>query len=260
MRVTDLLARRRARRLHERDGADDLAGRAEAALQRVGAHERVDHRMVAQPLDRRHLGALDRVRERDARERRRAVDEHRAGAAMPFAAGDLRPGQRQLVAQRLGERRADGRVHLVDVVVDRSAQAPVVTASMSARWISRNVSRVAHAPVACRPRSREARPQVARGHEQLVDPVDRVGVAVALRAGVDREAEHADRVRLPRPEERRRHREVLVDARELQRLRERLVAVRRRRLGSGCPSASAFAVLRASRGSGGRRTPRRARS
>ena len=34
---------------------DDLARRAEAALDRVGADERVDQRVVAQALDRRHL-------------------------------------------------------------------------------------------------------------------------------------------------------------------------------------------------------------
>ena len=56
MRVPNLVGRRRGRRVDERDRADDLARRAEAALQRVGAHERVDHRVVAQPLDRRHLG------------------------------------------------------------------------------------------------------------------------------------------------------------------------------------------------------------
>ena len=38
---------------------DDLPGRAEAALQRVGADERVDERVVAQPLDRRHLALAD---------------------------------------------------------------------------------------------------------------------------------------------------------------------------------------------------------
>src|ERR687888_253733 len=53
-RVPDLLAARRGLRVDERDGADDLAGRAEAALERVGTHERIDHRMVAQALDRRH--------------------------------------------------------------------------------------------------------------------------------------------------------------------------------------------------------------
>src|SRR5947208_989814 len=64
-------------------------------------------------------------------------------------------------------------------------------------------------------------PEVARRLEQLTDAVDLLGVAVALGAGVDREAEHAERVRLPRPQERRAHRDVLVDPRQLHRLRER---------------------------------------
>ena len=59
MRVSDLVASIGCgRRVDERDRADDLARRAEAALQRVCAHERVDHRMVAQPLDRRHLALV----------------------------------------------------------------------------------------------------------------------------------------------------------------------------------------------------------
>jgi hypothetical protein len=41
---------------------------------------------------------------------------------MPLAAGDLRAGQEQLVAQRLGERCADGAVNLVGVVVDVKLQ------------------------------------------------------------------------------------------------------------------------------------------
>ena len=67
-------------------------------------------------------------------------------------------------------------------------------------------------------------PQGTRGHQELVDPVDRLAVSVALRAGVDRQAEHAERVRLAGPEKRRAHREVLVDARELHRLGERACA------------------------------------
>ena len=63
-------------------------------------------------------------------------------------------------------------------------------------------------------------PEVAGGSEELRDLLPLLDVAVALGAGVEREPEHADRVGLPRPEERRRHREVLVDAGERQRLLE----------------------------------------
>src|SRR5438094_2726337 len=59
---------------------------------------------------------------------------------------------------------------------------------------------------------RKGAPEVPRGREQLPDPLPLLGVAVAVGARVQGEPEHADRVRLPRPEERRRHRQVLVDA------------------------------------------------
>jgi hypothetical protein len=41
---------------------------------------------------------------------------------VPFAARDLRAGERELVAERLGERRADLGVEVVDVVVDVQAR------------------------------------------------------------------------------------------------------------------------------------------
>ena len=45
--------------------------------------------------------------ERDAREHRHVVDEHRARAAVALVAGDLRPGEAEVLAQR--RRRASGR-------------------------------------------------------------------------------------------------------------------------------------------------------
>src|SRR3712207_7771004 len=62
----------------ERRRGDDLPGGAEAALDGVGADERVDHRVVAQPLDGRHVAALDGVDERDAREHGDAVELDRS--------------------------------------------------------------------------------------------------------------------------------------------------------------------------------------
>ena len=96
-----------------------------------------------------------RCDERDAREHRDAVELHGARAAVTLAAGDLRPGQAELVAQDVGERAADRRVDRLVVAVDVEAQAPDVTAMMSARWTRRNV---AGACVAARrrPRSRGA--------------------------------------------------------------------------------------------------------
>ena len=49
-------------------------------------------------------------------------------------------------------------------------------------------------------------------------------------AGVEREAEHADVVLLPRPKQGSRHRQILVDARHRNRLSKDVDALRRRRL------------------------------
>jgi len=104
--MPDLLLRRLRVRRDERGGRDDLARSAEPALDGVGAHERVHERMVAEPLDRRHL-AVDSVRERDAGEPRHAVDLDGARAAVTFVACDLRSGQPELLAQHVREARPD---------------------------------------------------------------------------------------------------------------------------------------------------------
>jgi len=96
--MSNLVSRRRWVRFDERSRGHDLPGRAEAALNGVGARERVHERMVAEPLDRRDLTAVDRVHERDAGERGDAGEQHRAGAAVTFAAGNLRAGQAEVVA------------------------------------------------------------------------------------------------------------------------------------------------------------------
>jgi hypothetical protein len=116
--VADLLAARCGRLVHECGGGDDLAGRAEPALKGVRAHEGVHERVVPQPFDGRHLARADCLRERDARERRRAVEENGAGAAMPFPAGDLRAREPEVVTERLGERLQDGAVDRVAAAVD----------------------------------------------------------------------------------------------------------------------------------------------
>ena len=119
---------------------------------------------------------------------------------------------------------------------------------MSARWIEpegrardrRGASVSSSASGSVRHRSR-----AASSSSRICSSSSR-RVPFALVAGVEREPEHADRVRLPRPEERRRHREVLVDARERDRLREDVVparrasaraAARRRRSGWRCRRA-----------------------
>jgi hypothetical protein len=79
------------------DALDDLPGVQKPHCSASVRDERVDERVVAQPLDRRHLAALDRVHERDAREVRHAVDEHRAARRSALAAGDLRARHAEVV-------------------------------------------------------------------------------------------------------------------------------------------------------------------
>src|SRR6476619_3698920 len=110
-----LVARRLGDRLDERGGRDDLPRCAEAALERVGADERLHEGMVAQPFDGRHLALADGVDQRDARERGRAVEQHGAGAAVSLAARDLRPRQAELAAEDVEQRGADRRAALVTV-------------------------------------------------------------------------------------------------------------------------------------------------
>src|SRR5262249_13177749 len=132
-RVPDLLTRGLRVRRDERGGRDDLSGRAVAALDGVGPDERLDEWVLAQPFDRRHL-ALDRVRERDAREPRHAVDLDGAGAAVALVARDLRSRQLELLAQHVREARADGGVEDVLLAVDGEAELAhaEVTATVSA--------------------------------------------------------------------------------------------------------------------------------
>ena len=130
--------------------------------------------------------------------------------------------------RRVGQRRARpaASTSWSAAPLTREAQAPVVTARMSARWTSRNVARLTMRRSPSSLDLRQRAPELAGGFEQLADLVALLLVAVrARRSRVQREPEHADRVGLARPEQRRRHREVLVDARERHRLRERLLPV-----------------------------------
>ena len=122
-RVPDLLRRRRGVGGDERRRRDDLAGSAEAALERVCPDERVHHRMVAEPLDRRHL-TVDPVDERDAGEDGDAVDLNGAGAAVALVAGDLGAGHADVLAQPLRERAADRRIELVRPAVHAQLRHP----------------------------------------------------------------------------------------------------------------------------------------
>ena len=204
------------------------------------AHERVDHRVLAKAFDRRHARALDRMDERDAREHRLAVDEHGARAAVALTARDLRAGERQLLAERLGERRADLGVHVVAVVVDSQLHVIAsICAMCTSRWVRRIVCRASTSSsisgtVAHRSRAASSSSRI---------PSTVFAVPVALRAGVDRKPEHADLVGLARPEQRRRHREVLRGcARAAAASRACRCPTGSVGSGSSAPSASAFAL------------------
>ena len=101
--MPDLVLGRARVRTDQRSCRDDLSGRAEPALNGVGANERSDQRVVAKTFDRRHLTITDGVYERDARERRDTVELDGARTAVSLAAGDLRAGEREVFAQDLGE-------------------------------------------------------------------------------------------------------------------------------------------------------------
>jgi hypothetical protein len=123
--VPDLRARRPGVRLQQRRRRDDLSGRAEAALQGVGLDERVDERVLAQPLDGGDLSLPDRVQERDAREDGDAVELDGARAAVTLVARDLRSRQADLLTERLRKRTADRRVEPEALSVDDELkQAP----------------------------------------------------------------------------------------------------------------------------------------
>jgi hypothetical protein len=67
------------------------------------------------------------VHKRDAAEHGDAVELDRAGAAVALAAGDLRPRQPEVVAQRLGERPPDRRLERLELAFDaqlRQATSP----------------------------------------------------------------------------------------------------------------------------------------
>src|SRR5262249_8533865 len=90
---------------------DDEAGGAEPALQAMAVAEGLLYRaerpvLRGQPLNRGHLGALQLHREQQAGPYRVAVDEHRARAADAVLTPQVRAGEVQVLAQRVGQRLA----------------------------------------------------------------------------------------------------------------------------------------------------------
>ena len=99
-----------------------MTGRAEAALHGIGANERMNEGMVAQPFDRRHLPVADRMDERDAGECRHAVELHGAGTAVTLAAGDLGARKAEVLPEHLRERPAHRCVAGMQLTVDEQVR------------------------------------------------------------------------------------------------------------------------------------------
>src|SRR5439155_22618594 len=115
--MTNLVRRRVRVSLDECGRGDDLTRSAEPALDGVRPYEGVNQRMVAKTLDGRHLAGADGVHERDAGQRRHAVELHGAGTAVSLATRHLRPGEAEVLTQDLGERPPDRRVEGVRLAV-----------------------------------------------------------------------------------------------------------------------------------------------
>ena len=81
---------------------DELARRAKAALRSIvcneGGLERRKRFTVRQPFDRGDVCAVARARESQAGIDQGAVEQHRAGAALPAVAATLGAGERKFVA------------------------------------------------------------------------------------------------------------------------------------------------------------------
>ena len=118
---------------------------------------------------------------------------------------------------------------------------------MSARWISRDVVRATWRRSPSSSASASVPPELARRGRAARGCAPSPRRGRSARARVQREPEHAELSTCRMTEERHRHREVLVDARERHRLREEVsgraaasarAAARRRRSGSRCRRAS----------------------
>ncbi len=107
-RLADLVVRRARGAPEQIDGRDDEARRAEAALHGARVDERLLHRgaavAVGEPFDGRHLVPVGLRGEHEARADERAVEQHRARAALALLARVLRA--REARASRAARRAA----------------------------------------------------------------------------------------------------------------------------------------------------------
>jgi hypothetical protein len=94
--------------LDQTDRTQDLARRAETALQAIVGKKRLLHRMksatLRYSLDGKDVSAVVTDRKRKARIDPSTLDDDRAGAALPAIAALLRSGQMQVFAKKIEER------------------------------------------------------------------------------------------------------------------------------------------------------------
>src|SRR2546425_285404 len=125
-RLADLLARRFRPGVEERLRGAQNSGSAVAALRGAELRERhlqwIGVRAPRQPFDRDDRPILALEGEDQTRELRPAVEEHRAGAALPQLAAVLGPGQAEIFAQDLEQRLVGREGDLLDLTVDVEAQ------------------------------------------------------------------------------------------------------------------------------------------
>ena len=116
-RLADLVVRRMRAAPQEVGGRDDEPRRAEAALHGARVDERLLHRVqvavLGETLDRRHVVPVRLRREHEAGADERAVEQHRARAALALLARVLRAREAELLAQREEQRLALPAVGLV---------------------------------------------------------------------------------------------------------------------------------------------------
>src|SRR5262249_44173923 len=108
---------------------DENTRRAIAALRgaelREGLLQRMEPTAFGHALDGRDLGALELGGQRETRQDRRAVDEHRARPAFTELAAVLGADEVEVLAEDFEQRLVDRHQQVVRFAVDREAEANI---------------------------------------------------------------------------------------------------------------------------------------
>src|SRR6266536_853745 len=130
--------------LEHASGEHQKSRSAKPALQAVVLHERPLQRMqriaLGESLDRADLLAVGLNGEHQARSHRLAADEHRAGAAYPVLAADVRPGQAAIVAD--GVDQSAPRLDANDMPAPIDIQRDLDLFRHAFAWAARSASRM----------------------------------------------------------------------------------------------------------------------